>query len=299
MKTFKVFKNETLGRIFMPDCFRFYEEIKEIFISPIHGRAVSLKVSDYEWISVKGGGWNYGGPQVYISNKDEELIFGLYPFVSAQRELAVSKELEKVSSEFPKVLCYKKISDYNLPNKYQWVKSVKFRNGNLVEPCLLYTKLKCPYRVSDLNYLSDKQKRAVVNKFCDYWKISQENYIEKFIEVLGKNIAIMHKNGFINDTLDYGNVTLLAEVVDYEWITAPNIKLLDGTYGLEISEERKEKEILYVAEICLQLKALLHKKYNLFNIYDQVIKFYNEVNPQFISKNINVNKMRKREKFIL
>lgn len=298
METFKVFGDETVGRIFMPDGFS-YESVRTICISPQHGRAVALKVDDYNWITVKGGGWNYGGPQVYASKKDEELIFGLYPSSSAQRELAVSREIEKFSDSFPKVLYYKKLADYPLPAQFSDLAGAKFSDGQPAEPCLLYTQVKCPCRVADLMYFTDDKKMRAVRKCCSYWDIEPAEYAQKFTRTLAANVAVMHKNGFINDTLDYGNVTLLGEIIDYEWVTAPGIKLLDGTYGQEITDERREKELLYGAEICLQLRALLHLKYNLFDIYEQFARAYSEINPAFIRENEGVQKMLRREKFIL
>ena len=111
---FNVFGNEALGRLFIPKGLN-YENTEAIILSPLHGRAVSIKIDDYKWLNVKGVGWNYGGPTIYTSQKDDELIFGLYPLDSAVREFAVSKEIEKISNEFPKVLCYKKINDIKLP----------------------------------------------------------------------------------------------------------------------------------------------------------------------------------------
>lgn len=298
MSTFQIFGDMTVGRIFVPDGFCF-NQVKYKILSPIHGRSIAIEVERFKWILVKGGGWNYKGPQVYLSKKDEELVFGLYPLVSAERELAVSKEIEKISNDFPKVLYYKKFSDYKLPQQYDFLKEIKFKNGNLVEPCLLYTQVKCPYRVADLMYITGKKRREVIESCCAYWGVGNAQYIEKFTKTLAHNVAVLHKNGFINDTLEYSNVTLLGEIVDYEWVTAPGIRLIDGTLGLEIMEERREKELIYGAEVCLQLKALLHKKYNLFDIYRDFVESYSEINFQFIKNNSFVQKMLKREKIII
>ncbi len=297
-ETFKVFKDEAVGRIFLPDGFS-YEKTLSINISPLHGRAVAVKKGDFDWISVKGGGWNYGGPQVYLSQKDEELIFGLYSSISAKREVAVSRAIERVSDAFPKVLYYKRFSDYTLPERYRQLAGVKFKNGTAVDPCLLYTQVKCPCRVADLMYFVYKKKRIVIEQCSRYWGISVKSYLQKFIQTLALNVAILHKHAFINDTLDYGNVTLLAEIIDYEWVTAPGIKLFDGTYGLEISKERKEKELLYGAEICLQLAAFLQQEYNLFDIYKEFIASYATVNPEFVNQNNAIQKMLRGEEFII
>ncbi|MBD5086389.1 MAG: hypothetical protein HDT32_03410 [Clostridiales bacterium] len=298
LKTFQVFNDEAVGRIFLPDGFS-YENTFSLHISPFHGRAIAVRRGDFDWISVKGGGWNYGGPHVYLSQKDEELIFGLYPSMSAERELAVSRAIEDFSDDFPKVLYYKRLSDYDLPRKYCCLTDVKFKNGTAVDPCLLYTQVKCPCRVADLMYFTDEKKRIAVEQCCRYWGISSETYLQKFIQTLALRVATLHKHAFINDTLDYGNVTLLAEVIDYEWVTAHGIKLFDGTYGLEIREERKEKELLYGAEVCLQLAALLQREYNLFDIYKEFIDSYATVNPDFVNQSVDVQKMLRREEFII
>lgn len=298
MGNFKVFNDETVGRSFAPDGFS-YDEIEAIHISPLHGRAVAVKVSDYEWISVKGGGWNYGGPQIYLSRKDDELVFGLYSAASAERELEVSRKIEEISDEFPKVLYYKRFADYPLPKKYGCILTAKFANGEPVDPCLLYTRVKCPCRVADLMYFTEDEKAAAINFCCEYWGITASEYYGRFTEILARRVGVLHKNGFINDTLDYANVTLLAEIIDYEWVTAPGIKLFDGTYGLQISDERKEKELLYGAEVCYQLNALMYRQCNLFDIYEKFLASYVKVNPQFAKSTVGVRKMLNREEIIL
>ena len=295
---FKVFNDEALGRIFVPDGIP-YEEAKAIYISPFHGRAVAIKADEYKWINVKGGGWNYNGPQIYISVKDEELIFGLYPLSSAIRELEVSRKIEKISDRFPKVLYYKKISDAQLPQKYSFLKGIKFSSGAAVDPCIIYTQFKCPFRVADFMYFTENEKRTAIKYCCDYWGVSVSEYTKKFTRELAKNVAILHKNRFINDTLDYGNVTLLAEVVDYEWVTAPDVMLLDGTYGTQIPDERREKEILYGAEVGLQLKAFLHEDYSFFDIYDEFVEEYGRINPEFVKRNARIHRILNKEVFIL
>ena len=75
--------------------------------------------------------------------------------------------------------------------------------------------------------------------------------------------------------------------------------MFDGTYGLEISKERKEKELLYGAEICLQLAAFLQQEYNLFDIYKEFIASYATVNPEFVNQNNAIQKMLRGEEFII
>ena len=154
-------------------------------------------------------------------------------------------------------------------------------------------------RVADLIYFTDKEKREAVAYCCKYWNVSVQDYVKTFLETLARRVALLHKYGFINDTLDYGNVTMLGEIMDYEWITAPNVALLDGSDGLILTDERKEKEILYGAEICLQLKAMLQEEYNLYDIYKRFVEAYGKVDSAFIQNNPRIQKMLKKEEIIL
>lgn len=295
---FKIFGDDTIGRVFMPDGIPYSAE--NTFIpSIIHGRSMAVKVSDYEWILVKGGGWNYGGPTIYTSKKDEELIFGLNPYESGLRELTISKQIEKVSDDFPKVLYLKKFRDFPMPKEYDFLKIIRFTNGKLVDPCLTYTQVKCPYRVLDLAYLPPSEKEDTLLLCCRYWNIQIEHYLSIFAKKLGQHVGILHKNGFINDTLEYSNVTLLAEIVDYEFITAPGVPFLDGTDGTIIPTERREKEILYGSEILVQLSSLIYHSISLYDAYHLFIEGYRMENPLYIENNMTIQKILNRERIIL
>ena len=293
-----IFGSEAIGQIFMPDGLSFLNN-NVIIPSVIHGRSVAVKVLDYEWILVKGGGWNYNGPFVYVSAKDQELVFGLNPYKAGLREYEVSKKIEEISDNFPKILYLKKFSDYSLPKEFDFLKTIKFSDGELVDPCLTYTKVKCPYRVLDLAYMSDTEKEKSIEYCCKYWDIPIENYVEKFTQELASWVGILHKNGFINDTLEFSNVTLLAEIVDYELITAPGVLFSDGTFGAEITDARREKEILYGAEIVIQLESLLQKPFSLYMAYEKFVSYYKLYNREFIENNKRVNEILNKEKFVI
>lgn len=293
-----VLGSAAIGRLFSPDGV-LYEDGMTLIPSVIHGRSVAVKIRDYQWILVKGGGWNYGGPLVYRSKKDDELVFGLCPTGAGRRELAVSKAIEKISDEFPKVLYYKRFADYTLPAEYDFLKTIRYSNGKLVDPCLTYTEVKCPYRVQDLAYQKDEDKQRILAKCCEYWGIEEDRFIEKFAYELGRHVGILHHHQFINDTLEYSNVTLLAEIVDYELVTAPDVPFLDDTDGSWIPKERQEKEVLYGAEVILQLSALLYKPLSLFDCYDLFVSGYSKENPAFIQENAEIKEILNRSKYIL
>ena len=287
-----------LSKQFMPDGLD-YDEHMATCISAKHGRSIAVKKDNYNWILIKGGGWNYNGPALYRSSKDAELFFGLFDEKSAIRELKVRKALKNLSNEFPKVLYYKKFEDYNLPKDYEFLKTVKYTNGEFVKPCLLYTQVKTPLRVADIPFFKDEYKQEIIEIYSNYWNVQPKYFVDTFIKVLAKHVGIMHKNGFINDTLEYSNVTLLGEIIDYEWITAPNILLPDGSMGDIIQYERKEKEIFYAVEVVILLKSMLYQDYSLFDIYETFIAEYRKYNNEYIESNENIGKILNKERFIL
>ena len=283
-KCLLLFNSAVIGRMFSPDDI-LYENCTVLIPSIIHGRSIAVKKDEYNWILIKGGGWNYNGPLIYRSKKDDELVFGLNPTIAGKRELAVSKAIKKISDEFPKVLYYKRFADYKLPPEFDFLKTVRYSNGKLVDPCLTYTSVKCPFRVLDLAYQKAGEKEKIIRECCNYWKIDKKEYINKFGFELGRHVGILHRNHFINDTLEYSNVTLLAEIVDYELVTAPDVPFNDGTDGTVIRDERREKEILYGAEIILQLSSLMFKPLSLYDCYSMFIAGYRKENPGYIDNN--------------
>lgn len=293
-----IFGSEAIGRMFSPDGVS-YDDCEVLLPSIIHGRSVAVKADEYRWILIKGGGWNYGGPLVYRSKKDDELIFGLNPTDAGQRELAVSKSIENISDKFPKVLYYKRFADYTLPHEYDFLKTIRYSNGRLVDPCLTYTEVRCPFRVLDLAYQTEDEKRVIIGKCCKYWSINEDQFIRTFACELGRHVGILHKNHFINDTLEYSNVTLLAEVVDYELVTAPDVPFTDGTDGTVIPDERREKEILYGAEVVLQLSAFLYDTLPLYECYQLFLDGYYRENPTFVDNNPEIQEIMNRSKYIL
>lgn len=293
-----ILDSKDLSRQFMPEGLD-YDKHLATCISSKHGRSIAIKENNFNWILIKGGGWNYCGPTLYRSTKDAELFFGLYDEKDATRELEVSQALEKISDNFPKVLYYKKFEDCCLPKEYEFLKTIRHTNGELVIPCLLYTQVRTPLRVADIPFFNDEHKKEIIETYSNYWNIEPKDFIDTFIKVLAQHVGIMHKNGFINDSLEYSNVTMLGEIIDYEWVTAPNILLPDGSKGDIIQHERKEKEILYAVEVVILLKSMLYQEYSLFEIYEKFIDEYRRFNNEYVESNKNIKKILNKERFIL
>ncbi|MDR3058718.1 MAG: hypothetical protein LBU84_11335 [Prevotella sp.] len=298
LKQLELFNSQALGELFFPEGLD-YAQNKATCISLKHGRSIAIQKDAFEWILIKGGGWTWGGPLVYRSVKDEQLVFGLYSTQDAIREIAVSRKLEEISDNFPKVLYYKSFKDYMLPDEFDFLHNTVYSDNTPVNPCLLYTQVKSPLRIADLQFLNDNEKQEVLTFYSSYFKSPQAQFVEIFAEKLGEHIGLMHMNNFINDSLDNDNITLAAEITDYEWVTAPGIPFPDGSYGDIIPNERKEKEILYALEAVLFLSSILRFKIGFYEIFECLIQGYRKSNASFITHNENINKIIARAKYII
>ena len=223
-----------------------------IGITPNHGRVAATAGPHNTAILIKGVGWTIGGPNVLLSNKDDELCFGLFDKKSAIREFSVSKILTDIGMSVTQVLGHASIKDERLTK-------ARYRTGEFISPTLLYTKTRSLFRVNDLIYFSEIQRKKIALSVASVVEIEPKHYFDWFCKQLGESIGTLHAAGGCNDSLDWGNVTLAAEITDFEWIYIPGVPLPwgDGTEGLP---ERQEKEIIYAYEICIRLFFLLKPK---------------------------------------
>ena len=297
-EAFKVFGDVELGKEFLPPVAA--ENNQVCLISPRHGRAVTMKISDLSWINIKGIGWTFDGPYVYRSRKDDLMMYGLMDEDDAERETTVSKYLQSINPDAPKILGYKSFSSLENPEtRFGNLISLKHTNGKDVKPCILYTLCKSPFRMADIAFFTDSEREEILSFYCSYFNCSKQDFIKTFAFRLAKQIGLFHAKGIINDSLYWDNITLCAEIVDYEWLTVPGMLLPNGQDAeFYIPDERKEKEIIYAIEAILRMAALFHLKTDFYEILSALIDGHKVYNPEFIERSDFLLRMQNREKFI-
>lgn len=215
-----------------------------LLVSPKHGR--SLAIPDHDaWVSIKGIGWTLGGPRVLCSPKDTEMVFGLFGRRDAEREIRVSRRFAALGLDMPRVLGLRPLTG---PHD-----GAVYRNGDRVDPVLLYTRTRCPVRVADLAYYSPAVKASALAASARV--MGWSDVLTGFCRHLGATVGRAHRLGCANDTLAFDNVTLCAEVVDFEWLFVPGEPLPDGTTDENLLE-RQRKEMIYGLEVGCDLAAL-------------------------------------------
>ena len=228
-----------------------YNKVKNSakYISFIHGREKCVKISDNNWLSIKGCGWIFGPPTIYYSKKDP-LFFGILEQSSALREYKVSKILNsKFKNLFAKcveIINYKKIDleqefNISLPKNFK--------------PSLLIRRVSSPYRLEDISIIQGRNyaKISFLKKFGKN-ELSIKNFQKKLLITILK----YHSLGCINDSLEWNNVTTHGEIIDLEIFKHPKVKLGKNQNKFNFSDKsRIEKEVIYFLEIIYKLREIL------------------------------------------
>gem|GEM_PF-4037206 len=92
---------------------------------------------------------------------------------------------------------------------------------------------------------------------------------------------------------------MCAEIVDYEWLTVPGMRLPNGEDASNIMiRERKEKEIIYAIEAILRTADILFIPRDFYRILDMLLTGYGQYNKNFVRNSEMLIRLSKREKII-
>lgn len=222
-------------------------------ISPLHGRACAT-THDGNFFSLKGTGWSFAGPRYFLSPTLEELFYGLLPQAYAEKELIISKELNKKGFLAGRVIGYGLLGD---PFSELKVGSTFFN------PSVLYTQMISPYRIADLMYFNLEERRNLFQTTYSNANNELENTSLKtmcwdFIKKLFVANNDLINLGGINDSLMWDNVTLACEIVDFEMVFIPGINVNDRIDHIRLPNRQKQSyiwlfELLYKMVNVLEL----------------------------------------------
>lgn len=245
--------NELVQAVLKRTAFNVINTEPEI-VSWHHRRSVSLKLKDGYWLSIKGIGWAHGPPWQYLSPKDPELCFGLLDKISGDREVLVSKMLQEIN-------CLVTNSAVSLPLSPQELRLIgitqplRFNNRKFIDPVVLFTVSRSRLRICDFTPRLYDEWLKDIHKHHDVllnYPSSCYTVLEKFARKLSMTICLYQKAGAVNDSLSPDNVTIAAEVTDFEWFYMPGIPLPDGTEDIFL-EARQRKEAFYFIDVLVSL----------------------------------------------
>lgn len=130
-----------------------------------------------------------------------------------------------------------------------------------IEPTILQYNVICPFRVSDIPFLS----KEVILYFVNRWSDLHENIHFEIhctaAEVLLKNVRLMHENDVLHNAIHSQNYTLSLELLDFELSRTPATP-----YDNEIDEQSyknlQKREIIQSLEIVNHIAFFFKEKLN-------------------------------------
>jgi len=243
------------------------QPVGNFYIStPLHKRSVFANLQDGSVLGLKGCGWTLGPPYAVGSKKDAELWLGLLDKSSGIREGNVSSELQAWGVNCATVVGLYKLDQDDL--LFLGISDVPiFSNGKPVEPVILATRYKSKYRIGDCigpsvnNWIFEFER---LNPSIDH-----AGAVKSFAIDLASSILIYQARGAVNDTLGPENITLGAEITDFEWIYTPGTPLPNGQSD-EILRLRQQKEWIYFLESIHTLAFNLSVEFSIASCIDWV-----------------------------
>lgn len=220
-----------------------------VFLCPStrHGRSLAAPLSDGRWLSIKGCGWNWGPPWVWLSPKDPELCFGLLDRATALREVAVSKWLSENG-----VQCCRSTLLIDLDGDELALlgldHNIRFLNGRVILPSALFTVSRASFRIADL--LTESHSAALSQMQALFACTDSARLLHAFVANLVSSVNAYQSLGAVNDSLNAENVTVFGEVTDFEWFYVPGIPTPDGNRD-ENLVARQQKEGIYLIEVLI------------------------------------------------
>jgi len=226
-------------------------------LTPLHGRSATRRLPDCSFVQIKGCGWTWGPMRFWRSPK-EEMTFGLFPESAARREVDVSSLIDTIfpAGAFTSVLGYAVIEAEEINLRTHATPTQTAYNNAEDQPALLYTKCLSPIRVADLAFYSGAERRNAVVQACRVRSWIEAFYFREFSDRLASTISALHDAGAVNDTLEPSNVTMAAEVTDFEWLFLPPFDTPDAS-GSHCLSARQAKEVVYGLEVITHLCSFL------------------------------------------
>ncbi len=241
--------------------------------SPLHGRSI---VTDFtptlgRFTITKGNGLTYF-PFGFVSTKElEDYAWGYLRKDDALRDYNSGEYIRSLGI---------------LTNNMEAVFTLKEQIIRLlnciskIEPTILQYNVICPYRISDIPFLSKEVILSYVNRWADLHENIHSEIHCTSAEVLLRNIRLMHENHVLHNAIHSQNYTLSLELLDFELSRTP-ITPYDNDIDEKTYKKLQKREVIQSLEIVNQIAFFFKEKINSKALRQIMIKngFENYLQP--------------------
>lgn len=224
--------------------------ISGILLSPWHGRSHCLtsKLGDL-WIIIKGTGCPYM-PNPYTPTQCMNgSKWGMLDRKDAEKEFEIMKQVAEFKTETSIPLALKKIIHPSFA------------------PYLIYYGLKNPYRLIDLDFMNQNDKKLVrENIFRDNCGRFNSTHLIATYKI-SKTLKRLYDNGLIHNSLSTHNITCALELLDFE----ASIQVLNSNYSSETLNNLVLREMIQLREIAYQIAWWFNEDFN-SDLVEELVK---------------------------
>ncbi len=228
--------------------------IKAKVASPLHGRSLICSFNSIKerFTITKGNGLTYF-PFGFVSTEElEDYAWGYLRKTDAIRDYNSGEFIHNLG-------VHTNIMEavYTLEPQL-----FKFSNKSVeIQPTILQYNVTCPYRISDIPFLSNKVVIHFTSKWPEFFKISYKEKHCIAAEVLLKNIRIMHENDVLHNAIHSQNYTLSLELLDFELSRTPVTPYVN-VYDELAYKKLQKREIIQSLEIVNHIALFFKEKVN-------------------------------------
>lgn len=218
-------------------------DIKMHCISPIHGRSYIIgRSTDGRYIVSKGNGLNYSEYVFLNTGEMGNDTWGLLLRQDAVRDFLLGQEVATLGIKTNQMEYVLELDIYlSLPN------------GNKIKPCLLQYSLECPYRITDVPFMSTRE----IKRETDKWEtMNEKRYKERYLiaaDILVKNLYILHSHNILHNAIQESNYTWALELLDFELSCSPSYPYEREDYQrhvVDLFSRRNNAYLLYYQLYC-------------------------------------------------
>lgn len=227
---------------------------KSISPSPLHGRSIiaNFDIDSNRYTITKGNGLTYF-PYGFIATEELEN----YAWGYLRKEDAIRDYL---SGDFVRglgIICNKMEAVFTLEPQ-----TIQFSNKAYeVKPTILQYNVICPYRISDIPFLSKEIVLSYINNWPKLFEIKYSEIHCNAAEVLLKNIKTMHRNEVLHNAIHSQNYTLSLELLDFELSRTP-LTPYESEADEKLYKKLQKREIIQSLEIVNQLAFYFKESIN-------------------------------------
>lgn len=258
MKILRASKYPFSIKLSNPNCGEIYPffrddngDIEIRLVSPQHGRSYVVgQTTNGRWIISKGNGLSYSSQPYLCTPEQNRDIWGLLLERDGVRDFHIGNQVASLGI---------------LTNKMEYVieldHTIRVQN-NTLNPILLQYSVKCPYRISDAQFIAEDIYMSYVKLWSETFGINKNlPFHLQAAEVLCSNLSRLHRNKLLHNAITSQNYTWALELLDFELSCSPK-------YPYELVDYQRhhldlfEREKLHTYQIIIDIAGILKEDVN-------------------------------------